>query len=190
MYEKFRNALKDSTKEDSFKTNFGEIKNLKELRTLLFAKGKKLFNHYVDHNENHFANWIEHAFSDDELASSLRLTNSFHTTLKILDSRIKYLELWVEHNKDKEEMSQFLLKNKDYHINFEPEFHKFETLQNHNLNWVNEFFPEKNNEPTKTNETNDFEQKLGREVQMLKDLQTKYQFETKPSLFQRIFKKK
>ena len=33
----------------------------------------------------------------------------------------------------------------------------------------------------------EFEQKLNKEVQMLKNLKNKYQFETKPNLFQRIF---
>lgn len=188
MYKKFHRVLQNASEEQTFKTNFGEIKNLRELRSLLFAKGKKLFNQYVNEKENHFANWIEHVFDDKELSNSLRQTTSFHTTVKVLDTRIKYLELWLEQNKDKEELTNYLLKNQSLNLNYEPEFHRFETLSNHDTNWVDEFFPEK--QETKVSSDDEFEQKLSKEVQMLKELQTKYQSETQPSIFQRIFKKK
>lgn len=188
MYKKYEKILQNASKEKTFKTNYGELKNLKELRSLLFAKGKKLFNEYVNEKDNHFANWVEHVFEDKELSSSLRETKSFHTTLKLIDTRINYLDLWLQQNQDKEELTNFLLKNQDKNISFEPEFHKFETLTNHDSSWVNEFFPEKQ-ETEQEEEKTEFEHKLNKEVQMLKDLQTKHQFETKPSLFQRIFKR-
>ncbi len=188
MYKKYQRALQNASEGQEFKTNYGEIKNLRELRSLLFAKGKKLFNQYVNKDENHFANWIEHVFQDEELSNSLRQTTSFHTTLKLVDTRIKYLELWLQQNQEKEEITNLLLKNKGYDISFEPEYHRFETLSNHDNSWVKEFFPEK--EYAQQENKTDFEKKLNKEIEMLKDLQNKYQFETKPAFFQRIFKKK
>lgn len=189
MYKKYKHALKDAPSGQRFMTNYGEVKNLKELRTLLFAKGKKLFNQYVNDEENHFANWVEAVFKDDELAGSLRKTNSFHTTLKILDSRIRYLELWLEQNRDREEVADYILKNNPQALDYEPEHHKFETLTNHDSTWVEEFFPEKRKEGNQ-NSQDEFEDRLSREVKMLKELKDKYQFETaRPGLIQRIFKR-
>ena len=104
MYRKYQKILQNASKEQTFKTSYGEIKNLKELRSLLFAKGKKLFNEYVNERENHFANWVEQVFDDKELSSSLRETKSFHITLKIIDTRIRYLDLWLQQNKDKKSL--------------------------------------------------------------------------------------
>jgi hypothetical protein len=160
MYNNFKKIL--SNTEDTFKTEFGEIENLRELRTMLFSKGKKFFKNYVN-EENHFANWIENSFEDRELAGNLRKTKSFGQTLKILDDRIKFAELWLRHNEDKEKITQYMSsQNFSLQPNFSPANKKFQTLSNFKMANIEK--------PVSIQE------QLETEVDKLKNLKHKYEF--------------
>jgi hypothetical protein len=154
MIKKHQAILSNAPEQKNFNTNFGQIKNLRELRKSLYANGKKLFNQHVNEDENHFANWVEHVFKDKELSTSLRNTKSFDKTLKLLDNRIRYAELWLSHNKKDELLYNFAVNLSPVLNEFKPDHHVFETLSNHNLDhvkfvmnrptsWKQEFQPEK-----------------------------------------------
>jgi len=160
MYENFKKIL--SNTEDTFKTEYGEIENLRELRTMLFSRGKKFFKNYVN-EENHFANWVENSFEDRELAGNLRKTRSFGQTLKILDDRIKFAELWLKHNEDKEQLIEYMSsQNFSLKPNFSPAHKKFQTLSNFKM--------------TNIEKPLSIQEQLENEVDKLKNLKHKYEF--------------
>ena len=66
MIKKFQAILGNAPNQKYFNTDFGQIKNLRELRHSLYSHGKKFFNLHVNQDENHFANWVEHVFEDKE----------------------------------------------------------------------------------------------------------------------------
>jgi len=169
MLEKFEKILGNAPAENTFKTSFGEIQNLRDLRTQLYARGKAFYKEYAS-DDNHFANWVENIFNDDELAQSLRNAKSFGSTLKVLDDRIRYLELYVHHNKKKEELTNYLASMQT--MNFEPEHHRFETLTNLDLSGAMHLMPQKKND-----------------VEMLKRLKEQYTKEKTLSFFDRFFRK-
>jgi hypothetical protein len=124
MLDKYNRILGDAPHGKTFQTKSGEIRSLSELRNILLEKGKPFFDEYVNENANHFANWVEHVFHDHELANEMKRTRSYGATVKLVDDRLRYVELWMRFNKDKE-MAYY-----DYpqEYSFTPSFHKFETL--------------------------------------------------------------
>ncbi len=128
-----KKILSNAPDEKAFRTEFGEIKSLPELRSVLIARGKPFYDKHVSESKNNFADWIENVFGDAELAQSLRQANSFRECVVRLDKKIKYLELWMEHNKDKEILFDYLA-NGPFSISrkmgapvYEPQHHVFET---------------------------------------------------------------
>lgn len=179
MIKKFQAILGNAPNQKYFNTDFGQIKNLRELRHSLYSHGKKFFNLHVNQDENHFANWVEHVFEDKELATSLRNTNSFDKTLKVIDNRIRYAELWLNHNRKDELLYNFAVNLSPVTNEFKPAHHVFETLSNHNLDHVNFVM----NRPTSWK--SDFRpQRLG----LLRLLEYKPKEKTM-SFFDRFFKK-
>lgn len=166
MLDKYQDFLSNAPINKGFGTDFGEIKNLRELRTQLFANGKKFFKSYVNTNENHFASWIENVLGDYELSNALKKTNSFGTTLKILDNRIKYLELWLVHNKEKENITNFAADMQTFDLEFEPEHHQFETISNHDLSSVHSIIKK---------DEESFEERHKRDIDLLRRLQENYE---------------
>ncbi len=134
MLQKYKRILSNAPQDKTFYSSQGEIRNLGELRNLLLSKGKFFYDQYVHKEENHFANWIENVFDDKELALSLKNSNSYIEAARLIDDRIKYAELWLNYNGDMEILSNFLVS--DYNI-YEPKHHKFETLTNKDLEFVN-----------------------------------------------------
>ncbi|MEM4397863.1 MAG: hypothetical protein QW757_04540, partial [Candidatus Woesearchaeota archaeon] len=61
MYDEFL-INRDCPVEKTFKTYFGELKNLHQLIDELQKRGDDFYFSYVNGNENHFSNWIEHVF--------------------------------------------------------------------------------------------------------------------------------
>ena len=102
MYKKYNKILSDAPNDSTFNTKYGEVQNLRELRNLLYKKGKVFYREYVNETDNHFASWIENIFGDEELAHALRNANSFGQTIKLIEDRIKFLSLWISFNKNKE----------------------------------------------------------------------------------------
>jgi len=153
MYKKFKKVLSNAPDEKSFVTENKKIKNLKELRTELVSNGKKFFNNYTE-NENHFANWIENVFSDSHLAAQLRGTKSFNETIKHIDDRIKYAELWLKHNEDMEVLHNYLVSD-DRRKEFSPSCHNFEKLTNMDIGPAKSFI--KNHFEAENRFTNKFE---------------------------------
>jgi len=49
-----------------------KLRTIYELIDELETMTEETFRHYVGETENHFANWIEHVFSDKHLADELR----------------------------------------------------------------------------------------------------------------------
>jgi hypothetical protein len=135
MLSKYHKILADVSSNKSFKTENTELKSLKDLRKQLSTKGKNFFNQYVTANDNHFANWVEGVFSDHELASAFRNAKSFGKTLKILDDRIKYAELWLRFNRDKE-LHNKSLASKAYGKQYHPKYHTYETVFEFNKNYL------------------------------------------------------
>ena len=109
---------------------------------MLYQHGKKFYNQYTN-DQNHFANWVEHVFDDPELAHSLRNTNDFNKTAKLIDDKLKYAELHIKHNESKEILYNYC-RNMQNGKNFEPKFHRFDTLDNHDLSHVQEFLQNQN----------------------------------------------
>lgn len=137
MISRFTKILSDVPEDKTFRTSFGEIKNLGELRNALLEKGKQFYEAYVNKNENHFANWVEGVYEDKELSERLKNSNSYSETVKILDNTIKYSDLWLSMNSGKEilnsyisGMSSEIIKNAP---SFEPEYHKYEKSFSHEM---------------------------------------------------------
>jgi hypothetical protein len=143
MLDKFTKVLSDAPEDKTFKTGFGEIRNLSELRNLLVEKGKTFYDSYVNDNENHFANWIEGVFQDAEFAQMLRNEKAYGATIKLVDSRINYAKLWLSFNEKKETLNKYLadaplMQETEMHQQiYDPSFHKFETLTNMSLDGLN-----------------------------------------------------
>jgi hypothetical protein len=143
MLDKFTKVLSDAPTDKTFKTGFGEIRNLSELRNLLVEKGKPFFESYVTESDNHFANWIDGVFEDSEFAQMLRNEKSYGATIKLVDSRINYAKLWLSFNAGKETLNRYLanspfLQETDIpHMAYDPTFHKFETLSNMSFDGLN-----------------------------------------------------
>ena len=104
----------------------------KELRNLLYSKGKAFYRQHVNDENNNFADWIENVLGDDELAQALRNATSFGQTIKLIEDRVKYLSLYLSFNKNKELLSNYLAKKLPFDKEFEPSYHKFETLLDYN----------------------------------------------------------
>ncbi len=136
MLDRFKKIISEVPYDKSFKTRFGELKSLTELRTALAERGQEFYNEFVNERENHFSNWIRGVFEDNELAAHLKKTTSSKEAIKVLDNKIKYAELWLAFNKDKEQLNKYLVNNvykeisSIINLNYTPEHHKFETLSN------------------------------------------------------------
>ena len=139
MFEKYSMILSNAPNNMTFRSNHGEVKSLRELRSVLVNKGKKFFNEHVNENENHFATWVQDVFQDYELSESMHITKSFRDTVTVLDKRIKYLELWLNHHQDNEVLNSYLtsgpfsLNKVMNHEPYEPEHQVFETVLNHSI---------------------------------------------------------
>ena len=199
MYNKYNKILSDAPSGDTFYTNFGEIQNLRELRNLLYKKGKSFYREYVNEEENHFANWIENVFEDEELAYALRNANSFGQTIKLIEDRVKYLSLWLSFNKNKETLSNYLIKNLPFDKEFTPENHKFETLSEYNkLNVIMSKPPVLENKPIEPPRIERPPEKIMDEEELLKQLEYQYPGlnlleeapKPKKSFFSRFFPRK
>ena len=86
MLDKFTKVLSDAPSDKTFKTEFGEIRSLSELRNILVEKGKPFYESYVNDNENHFANWVDGVFEDKEFAQMLRNEKAYGATIKLVDA--------------------------------------------------------------------------------------------------------
>jgi hypothetical protein len=143
MLDTFTKVLSDAPNDKTFKTAFGEIRSLSELRNILVEKGKPFYENYVKDNENHFANWIEGVFEDPEFAQMLRNEKAYGATIKLVDARINYAKLWLSFNAEKETLNKYLANAPLMHANdgiqqiYDPSFHKFETLSNMSIEGIN-----------------------------------------------------
>jgi hypothetical protein len=149
MLEKFNKLVSDAPEGKRFYTDFGEIKNLKELKSAISLKGSSFYFSYVKDGINHFANWIEEIFEDNVLANALRNADSHEKVISSIDDRIRYAELWLNYNADKEILTHYLT-NGDLSIKrimnspeFSPEHHKFETAFDIDLHSINKISPPK-----------------------------------------------
>jgi len=139
MLTNYSKILSDTPNDKTFKTGAGEFRNLGELRNALVEKGNSLYDEFVNDNENHFANWIAGVFDDHELAHHLKKAKSYTDTVKLLDNRMKFAELWLNFNSDKEVLHNYLLNGelslKDMIAapEYNPENQKFETIFDMNL---------------------------------------------------------
>ena len=127
MIDRYTKLLSDCPADKTFKTDFGEIKNLTELKRHLLEKGKSFFDQHVYENENHFASWVQDVYQDIELSSMLRNEKSFGATVKLLDDATRYAELWLDFNGSKEYLNNYLMNAVPGEPQFEPAYHKFET---------------------------------------------------------------
>jgi hypothetical protein len=131
MFEKYSKILGDCPADKTFKTSFGELKNIKELRTSLCEKGNSLYSEYANASVNHFSNWIADVFEDHELAKSLKNSESHEHALKAITTRLDYLSSWMEYNGAKEKLSTYLSSNYIFNSEgYSPSHHTFETLSN------------------------------------------------------------
>ena len=198
MYKKYNKILSDAPNDSTFNTKHGEVQNLRELRNLLYKKGKVFYREYVTETDNHFASWIENIFGDEELAHALRNATSFGQTIKLIEDRIKFLSLWLSFNKNKELLTNYLVKNLSYDKEFEPGYHKFETLSDYDK--INELSkpPILKNKPIEPPRIERPPEKIMDEEALLKQLEYQYPGlnlaeevpKPKKSFFSRFFRKK
>ena len=198
MYKKYNKILSNAPEDSKFNTPYGKVQNLRELRNLLYSKGKVFYRAYVTEEDNHFANWIENIFGDEELAHALRNANSFGQTIKLIEDRVKYLSLWLSFNKNKEVLSNYLVKKLPYDKEFESSHHKFETLADYDQ--VNELSkpPVLKNKPIEPPRIERPPQKIMDEEALLQQLEYQYPGlnlmkeapKPKKSFFSRFFRKK
>ncbi|MFH2021151.1 MAG: hypothetical protein ABIJ34_07055 [archaeon] len=182
MLSKYSKILSNAPEGMNFRTEHGEIQSLKDLRAELYLKGSKFFSEYVK-EENHFASWVQNAFEDYELARALRQTTNFGSFLKVLDDRINYLELWITHNKEIEEVTSLMVSDYPFQTNYEPQHHKFESADDFDLTGASEILSRNVH----------IEDALEKEIRMLKELNDKYsEHSNAPSFFDSInpFKRK
>lgn len=79
---------------DFFYCKDGQVfKNLKQLRNSLKNLDYDTYSHHVSENNNDFANWVEHAFNDKELANKLRSSDSKDHAHSILINKQSELDL-------------------------------------------------------------------------------------------------
>lgn len=140
MLARYTKLLSDAPHGQSFRTRFGDFRNLGELRNALVEHGKSFYDLYVNSSENHFANWVSGVFNDQGLAAELANAKTYTETTKILDTTIKFSDLWLSMNSKKENLNLFLAGMSDSLLQnsprFEPEHQKFETLNNFNVTSV------------------------------------------------------
>jgi len=198
MYKKYNRILGNALADSTFNTQYGKAQNLRELRNLLYKKGKVFYRDYVTEEDNHFANWIENIFGDEELAHALRNANSFGQTIKLIEDRVKYLSLWLSFNKNKETLTKYLVKNLPYDKDFEPSHHKFETLSDYDkVSEINKP-PVLKNKPIAPPRIERPPERIMNEEALLQQLEYQYPGinlagktpEPKKSFFSRFFKKK
>ena len=143
MLDRYIRILADAPTDRYFKTGFGDIRNLRELSEVLREKGPMVYEWYVNDKENHFANWVEHVFGDNDLAGYMRKARSSEKTVKLIQDRLNFASLYISYYTGKEILADFLLNSqlsKGFMSNgFEPSHHKFETL----LDFIPEI-PQKN----------------------------------------------
>ncbi len=97
--------LADVSPDKTFKTHKGgEIKNLRQLQSVLGEISQESFEHHVNDERNDFANWVKHSVGDDELADMLEKTVDFEKTKRIIQDRISLLEKKVEVKKIRESL--------------------------------------------------------------------------------------
>ena len=73
--------------EHTFKLRNGqEIKTLKELADVLISMDDETFNHHVNQNDNHFANWVKDIFKNNELAEKIRAQSTRGELLNALNN--------------------------------------------------------------------------------------------------------
>ncbi len=71
--------------EHTFKLRNGqEIKTLKELAGALIRMDDETFNHHVNLNDNHFANWVKDIFKNNELAEKIRVQSTRDELQKLI----------------------------------------------------------------------------------------------------------
>ncbi|MEM3374226.1 MAG: hypothetical protein QXE31_03310 [Candidatus Woesearchaeota archaeon] len=152
MYDEFL-INRDCPLEKTFKTYFGELKNLYELKKELQERGDDFYFSYVNEKENHFSNWIEHVFLDKELADELRNAKNSKEAVEKIAEKLNYVLLHEKFNKNKKgilklgnklyDLYKYELQNNFYNltntndnkifsnrqIEFNPEFHIFEKLE-------------------------------------------------------------
>ena len=69
-----------------------KLKTVYELIDELETMTEETFKHYVTETENHFANWIEHVFSEKNLAEEIRhIHNKIDTQKALLKHLVREL---------------------------------------------------------------------------------------------------
>jgi hypothetical protein len=85
--------LMDVHPDQTFKEKDGkEIRNLRQLLSVLNDISPDSFRHHVNAEKNDFSSWIMHSVKDNELADKLRTTIDFEETKKIINDRVMDLE--------------------------------------------------------------------------------------------------
>ncbi|MBN2368767.1 hypothetical protein JXC34_07125 [Candidatus Woesearchaeota archaeon] len=129
LVDKYRKILADAPSERRFRTDFGEMSNLMQLRNTLLTKGKGFYDEFVDGSKNDFASWVENVFEDKYLAEAMRNTSSLGKTIKLLDDRINYASLWLKFNEGVELLTNYMADQHPFREQmYMPEYHKFESL--------------------------------------------------------------
>ncbi len=149
MESGFSRLLSDAPEGKGFYTDFGEIKNLVQLKVAITEKGGNFYSSYADNNNNHFANWVEAVFEDSVLANGLRESVTYEQAIKALDDRLKYAELYLAFNTKKDMLNDYLTNGK-YSIKqvmntseFSPEHHRFETIFDMDVHSITRLSPPK-----------------------------------------------
>ncbi len=97
--------LADVQPENTFRTHKGgEIKNLRQLQSVLGEISAESFEHHVNDGKNDFANWVRNSVGDDELADIMEKTLDFDKTKQIIADRISLLEKKIEVKKIRESL--------------------------------------------------------------------------------------
>jgi hypothetical protein len=149
MLDKFNKLVSDAPEGKRFYTDFGEIKNLNELKSAIKERGSSFYFSYVNNNTNHFANWIEEIFEDRVLANELRKADSHEKVINAIDDRIRYAELWLNYNAGNEILAHYLtngelsIKRMMNSPEFNPEHQRFETVFDIDLHSITKISPPK-----------------------------------------------
>ncbi|NTV23775.1 MAG: hypothetical protein HGA85_05370 [Nanoarchaeota archaeon] len=125
MKTDFSQYLQDVPADRTFKTGFGELRNVHELKSFLQEKGESVYASYANESENHFANWVEAVIGDKTLAKGLR-GSSFSEALQLVEDRVNYLKLSMKFSNESEELFTNLAALSPG-LPFSPSSHTFST---------------------------------------------------------------
>ena len=92
--EQAKKLLEDVPASQTFKVHLGaEVTNLRELAAMIEVMDENSFKHHVTERKNDFSTWIKYTLADHELAKQVNEQQKQSKIAKIIQKRVRTLEI-------------------------------------------------------------------------------------------------